>query len=287
MATFASWEATVLEHTYDVVDYISLHAYYEQFDDDVDSFLATAVDMDMFIDAVIATVDHVGARLRNPKKLKLAFDEWNVWYQERFVGQGNLDWQYARPLIEDDYSVVDAVVVGSYLISLLNHADRVAIACQAQLVNIIAPILTEPGGRAWRQTIFYPFAQAASLARGRVLRLLVDSPLHPTERFGEVPTLHATATWDEDTGDICLFAVNRSTTDPLPLTADVRGFGEVEVAEHSVLADDDLSARNTADAPDRVVPRPGQGARLEDGTLTVPLPPASWTVLRLRPGAAR
>ena len=283
MPTFASWESTVLEHTYDVVDYISLHAYYEQHDDDVASFLATAVDMDMFIDAVIATADHVGAKLRRSKKLRLAFDEWNVWYQQRFVGQTNLEWEYARPLIEDSFTVVDAVVVGSYLISLLNHADRVAIACQAQLVNTIAPILTEPGGRAWRQTIFHPFAQAARLARGRVLRPLIESSHYATERFGEVPLLHATATFDDDSGDLCLFAVNRSTTGTLPLAADVRGFGALRVAEHSVLADDDLQARNTAEQPDRVAPRRGTGARLEDGQLTVALPPASWNVLRLSP----
>jgi alpha-L-arabinofuranosidase len=286
MATFASWEATVLEHTYDVVDYISLHAYYEQFDDDVDSFLATAVDMDMFIDAVIATADHVGARLRNPKKLRLAFDEWNVWYQRRFVGQTNLEWEYARPLIEDEYTVVDAVVVGSYLISLLNHADRVGVACQAQLVNIIAPIMTEPGGRAWRQTIFHPFAQAARLARGRVLRPLLDSPVYGTERFGEVPLLQATATYDDGSGDLSLFAINRSTSETLPLTVDLRGFGALRVAEHSVLADEDLHASNTADQPDRVVPRPGTGARLEEGRLTAGLPPASWNVFRFSPEPA-
>jgi alpha-L-arabinofuranosidase len=286
MPTFASWEATVLEHTYDVVDYISLHAYYEQHGDDVDSFLATAVDMDMFIDAVVATADHVGAKVRNRKKLRLSFDEWNVWYQERFVGQSNLDWQYNRPLIEDSFTVVDAVVVGSYLISLLNHADRVTVACQAQLVNIIAPILTEPGGRAWRQTIFHPFAQAARLARGQVLRLLLESPTYATARFGEVPLLHATATYDDDSGDVCLFAVNRSTTETLPVTADVRGFGALQIAEHSVLADDDLQARNTAEQPDRVVPRRGDGARLADGQLTVGLPPASWNVLRLSPAPA-
>ncbi len=286
MPTFAMWEQEVLEHTYGVVDYISLHAYYEQHGDDVDSFLATATDMDRFIDAVIATADHVGARLRQKKKLRLAFDEWNVWYQERFVGNRNLDWEYARPLIEDNFTVVDAVVVGSYLISLLNHADRVAIACQAQLVNIIAPIMTEPGGRAWRQTIFHPFAQAARLARGRVLRPLIESSSYPTERYGEVPVLHATATFDDDTGDLCLFAVNRSTTETLPLTADVRGFGTLQVAEHSVLADDDLQARNTAEHPDRVVPRRGTDARLDDGQLTVGLPPASWNVLRLSPAPA-
>ena len=286
MATFASWEATVLEHTYGVVDYISLHAYYEQHGDDVGSFLATAVDMDLFIDAVIATADHVGARLRQRRRLRLAFDEWNVWYEGRFPGNKNLDWQHAPPLIQDSFTVVDAVVVGSYLISLLNHADRVAIACQAQLVNIIAPILTEPGGRAWRQTIFHPFAQAARLATGIVLRTLVDSPTYVTARFGEVPLLHATATYDDATGDVCVFAVNRSTTEHLPLTADLRGFDRLHVAEHCVLADDDLQARNTADQPDRVVPRPGRGARLEDGQLTVALPPVSWNVLRLSPAPA-
>jgi alpha-N-arabinofuranosidase len=283
MTTFASWEATVLEQTYGVVDYISLHAYYEQYEDDVDSFLATATDMDLFIDSVIATADHVGARLRSTKKLRLAFDEWNVWYQKRFVGAPNLEWRHAPALIEDSYTVIDAVVVGSYLISLLNHADRVAIACQAQLVNIIAPILTEPGGRAWRQTIFHPFAQAARLARGRVLRPLIDSALYGTERFGEVPLLHATATYDEDTGALCLFAVNRSTTETMPLGVDLRGFDGLRLAEHSVLADDDPHARNTADQPERVVPRPGRDARLDGGRLTAGLPPASWNVFRFEP----
>ncbi len=283
MSTFAAWEAEVLEQTYGVVDYVSLHAYYEQHGDDVGSFLATATDMDSFIDAVIATADHIGARLRQRKRLRLAFDEWNVWYQDRFSGPRSLDWQYARPLIEDSFTVVDAVVVGSYLISLLNHADRVAIACQAQLVNVIAPILTEPGGRAWRQTIFHPFAQAARLAKGQVLHRLIDSPTYVTAKYGEVPLLHATATYDGETGEVCLFAVNRSTTETLPLTADLRGFGALQVVEHSVLADDDLQARNTAEQPDRVVPRRGQDARLAEGRLGVGLPPASWNVLRLGP----
>ncbi len=222
----------------------------------------------------------------DPSKLRLAFDEWNVWYQERFVGQINLDWQHARPLIEDSFTVVDAVVVGSYLISLLNHADRVAVACQAQLVNIIAPILTEPGGRAWRQTIFHPFAQAARLARGQVLRTLLQSPTYETERYGEVPLLHATATFDDATGDVCLFAVNRSTTDPLPLTADLRGFGPMRSPSTPCSPTTTSQARNTADQPDRVVPRPGRDARLEDRRLAVALPPASWNVLRLVPEPA-
>ncbi|MGJ7451967.1 alpha-N-arabinofuranosidase [Aquipuribacter sp. MA13-13] len=346
MPTFASWEATVLEHTYAQVDYISLHAYYEQVEDDLGTFLATAVDMDRFIDAVVATADHVGAKLRDRKKLKLSFDEWNVWYQKRFVGQANrdwqenrhliddsddvvdavvatadhvgaklrdrkrltlsfdewnvwyqkrfvgqanLDWQENRHLIEDSYDVADAVVVGSYLISLLNHADRVTVACQAQLVNVIAPILTEPGGRAWRQTIFHPFAQAARSARGTVLRTTTTSPTYPTESYGQVPLLHATATHDEETGEVVVLAVNRGQEDVLELEVDVRAFGGTAgmvVVEHSVLADDDIRARNTADDPDRVTPRRGSGARVEDGRARLALPPVSWNVLRLRPAPA-
>ncbi len=146
MPTFGAWEATVLEHCHDVVDHISLHAYYEQHGDDRASFLASAVDMDHMIDSVVATADAVAARLRSPRRLSLSFDEWNVWYQHRFCGEDELRYDRPPALIEDDYSVVDAVVVGGLLVSLLRHCDRVRIACQAQLVNVIAPIRTEPGG---------------------------------------------------------------------------------------------------------------------------------------------
>src|SRR4051812_39400408 len=153
MPTFGTWEATVLEETYDLVDYVSLHSYYEERGDDRGSFLASAVAMDRFIDAVLATCDYARAVGRHKKPMMLGFDEWNVWYQGRFPGEANLPVGEPAPrLIEDRYSVVDAVVVGDLMISLLRHADRVRIACLAQLVNVIAPIFTEPGGRAWRQT---------------------------------------------------------------------------------------------------------------------------------------
>lgn len=143
--------------------------------------------------------------------------------------------------------------------------------------------MTEPGGRAWRQTIFHPFAQSARLARGQVLRVEPTSPRYGTLAYGEVPLLHATATHDPDTGQVCVLAVNRGTDEALPLAVDLHGFGPVRLAEHSVLSDDDPYAVNTADHPDRVVPRPGRGARVEDGRLDVLLPPVSWNVLRLTP----
>ncbi|MDQ1064949.1 arabinosylfuranosidase ArfA [Streptomyces canus] len=281
IATFASWEATVLEAAYDEVDYVSLHAYYEETDGDRDSFLASAVDMEHFIESVVATCDHVRARLKATKRINLSFDEWNVWYMSRSEAATPPDWDKAPRLLEDNYSVTDAVVLGSMLIALLRHADRVTSASLAQLVNVIAPVMTEPGGPAWRQTTFFPFAQASAYGRGRVLRVEVDSPTYPTARFGDVPLLHATAVTDDETGDITVFAVNRSQTDTLPLEIDLRGFDARTVAEHLVLADSDPEATNTADRPDRVTPHAATGTTLTDGVLHAELEPLSWNMIRL------
>ncbi|WP_228983940.1 alpha-N-arabinofuranosidase [Streptomyces sp. DH12] len=288
MPTFAAWEATVLTEAYDLVDHISLHAYYEEVDGDRDSFLASAVDMESFIDSVVATCDHVGARLKSEKKIQLSFDEWNVWYQRRFQAEAEanpLDWPEAPRLLEDNYSVTDAVVFGSLLIALLRHADRVTVACLAQLVNVIAPIMTEPGGPAWRQTTFFPFAQASRYGRGVVLDVRVESPTYRTARHGEVPLLHATAVHDPRTGAVTVFAVNRDRSRPLPLRVALSGLDADRIVEHSVLGDADPDARNTLAEPERVVPHAGHGARLDAGVLDVVLEPLSWNVLRLAPGA--
>ncbi|WP_329409495.1 alpha-N-arabinofuranosidase [Streptomyces sp. NBC_00704] len=284
MPTFAEWEATVLQETYDLVDHISLHAYYWPEDGDVDSFLASAVDMESFIENVVATADHVGARLKSKKRISLSFDEWNVWYlpewEEHAKGIDRADWPQAPRLLEDSYSVTDAVVFGSLIIALLRHADRVAVACLAQLVNVIAPIMTEPGGPAWRQTTFFPFAQAARHGRGRVLDVRVDSPTYRTRKYGDADLLHATAVRAED-GSVTVFAVNRGRTEALPLEVRLNGLGLTSVVEHSVLADADPDARNTLADPERVAPHAAEGTTLADGTLTATLEPLSWNVIRL------
>jgi alpha-N-arabinofuranosidase len=289
MPTFGDWESTVLEHTYDSVDHVSLHAYYEQHGADAASFLASGHAMEEQIAAVVATCDAVRARLRARRRMTLSFDEWNVWYLTRWQERerdraARAEWGHAPRLLEDHYSVTDAVVVGDLLIALLRNCDRVRIACLAQLVNVIAPIVTEPGGRAWRQTTFHPFAQASRYGRGEVLRIEPAAPALETARHGAVPALHAVAVRGDD-GATTLFAVNRSPADSLDLVADVRALGGCAVAEHTVLADADPDARNTADSPDRVRPRAGSGrgaAVVDDGRLRAGLPPASWTVIRLR-----
>jgi alpha-N-arabinofuranosidase len=283
MPTFAAWESEVLELAYDAVDYISAHAYYEPIDGDIDSFLASAVDMDHFVHSVVSAADTVAAKLKSKKKIQISFDEWNVWYQSRYHAERETEWQLAPRVIEDHYNVADAVVVGSLLISLLRHSDRVTAACQAQLVNVIAPILTEPGGPAWRQTIFHPFAITSRLAKGDVLRVEPKSPTYRTARFGEVPVLDAVSTHDPETGVVTVFAVNRSTSEPLDLTVELRAFGaSLTVLESWTVSDEDLTAQNTAEQPNRVVPRPTEKASVgDDAVLTATLPPASWTAIRL------
>jgi alpha-N-arabinofuranosidase len=283
MPTFGEWEATVLEHAYDLVDYISMHVYYEEHDGDRDSFLASGVDMEAFIEGVVATCDYVGAKKKSAKKLKISFDEWNVWYMGRAESEMPSEWQEAPRLLEDVYTVTDAVVVGSLLIALLRHADRVAIACLAQLVNVIAPIMTEPGGPAWRQTTFFPFAQAAKYARAagaRVLSVNAESPTHPTRAHGDAALLHATAVID-DSGAVTIFAVNRSQTEPLPLTVELRGLNLSQVVEHSVLTDVDPDAKNTLHDPERVAPQLVDDTILDGTGLNATLPPLSWNVIRL------
>ena len=285
MPTFGEWERTVLTHTYDDVDYISCHAYYEERDGDLASFLASAVDMDGFIETVVATADHVGAVRGSKKKIDISFDEWNVWYIDRFHGvdkiEGIDNWPVAPRLLEDVYSVADAVVFGNLMISLLKHADRVTSASLAQLVNVIAPIMTEPGGPAWRQTTFFPFSITSRLAQGEALQLKLDSPTYETKVYGEVPLVDAVATFDRESGRSAVFLVNRSTDDAVTLTVDIAGLGDVSVLETHTISDDDVYAKNTLEDRERVAPHTNDTVSVETGELSVTLPPVSWTAIAL------
>jgi alpha-N-arabinofuranosidase len=285
MPTFGEWERVVLTHTYDDVDLISCHAYYEEKNGDLDSFLASAVDMDGFIDTVVATADHVGAVRGSSKKIDISFDEWNVWYIDRFHGvdkiEGIDNWPVAPRLLEDLYSVADAVVFGNLMISLLKHADRVASASLAQLVNVIAPIMTEPGGPAWRQTTFYPFSITSRLARGEALRLKLEVPSYTTAVYGEVPLVDAVATHDAEVGRSAVFLVNRSRTESIDVTIDVSALGDVSILETHTLSDEDVYAKNTLEDRERVAPVPNASASLSGGALTVTLPPVSWSAIAL------
>ena len=284
MPTFGAWEATVLEHTYDVVDHISAHAYYQLEGDDHASFLASSADMDRFVEQVVATADHVGARLGSDRRIDISFDEWNVWYLDQWQEQEHTPtdrWEVAPRRSEDTYTLLDAVVVGSLLITLLRHADRVTAASQAQLVNTLSLIRTEPGGPAWRQATFHPFALTSRHAAGTVLDLRVQAPTLQTRRHGEVPVLDAVATHDPDAGRLAVFVVNRHPTEAVALATGLHGVGGATLVEAVVLSGPDPAAANTRHEPDRVVPHEHPHADVVDDELRAELPPASWSMFLL------
>ena len=281
MRTFPEWEATVLEHTYDYVDYISLHTYYGNPDNDTPNFLASSLDMDQFIKTVIATADYVKAKKRSNKTIYLSFDEWNVWFHSHAQDRELEPWQVAPPQLEDVYTHEDALVVGTLLISLLKHCHRVKIACQAQLVNVIAPIMTENMGPAWKQTIYYPYLHASQFGRGTVLQPLIQSPKYDSKRFSDVPYLEAIAV-KNDEDHVTIFAVNRSLDKQLELETDLRGFSDFVLLEHIVLEHTDCKATNTKEHPNNVVPHHNGKTAIVGNIARSILPALSWNVIRLK-----
>ena len=284
LPTFGSWETTVLDHCYANVDYLSLHLYHFPGDDPA-ALLAQNIQMDGYIRSVVALCDAARARTNATKHLHLAFDEWNVWHLsgDELTSAGREPWTVAPPLFETPYTLVDAIAVGLMLITLLRHADRVKIACMAQLVNAIAPITTVPGGPAFRQSIFHPYLHVSRFGRGTVLDLQVHSPHQDSADFGSVPLLDAVGVLDEEHNGFTIFAVNRSLDEALPLEGDIRAVGGDRVIEHLVLEHDDPAATNTPEQPDQVVPHNRGDAHAADGRLIATLPRLSWNVIRLAP----
>ncbi|MEI6034371.1 MAG: alpha-N-arabinofuranosidase [Verrucomicrobiae bacterium] len=274
LPTYPEWDRVVLEHTYEFVDHISLHLYVNDNElPDLPAYLAVGLRMEAMIRTIAATCDYVKALKRGKKDIHLAFDEWNVWHWKNLNPPGFQPWCQAPAQVEQTYTMAEAVIFGSLIISLIRNADRVRIANLAQLVNVIAPIMTAPGGPAWRQAIFFPFLHASKWGRGEVVFSRLESPTYPTKEFGEVPYLDAVAVRDLVSGVVTVFAISRHLTESFPLGLDVD--------EHITLTDPDPHAANTREVPDRLVLHPAP----QPGTL----PPLSWNVLRLShpPAAAR
>ncbi|HOQ67564.1 MAG TPA: alpha-L-arabinofuranosidase C-terminal domain-containing protein, partial [Candidatus Atribacteria bacterium] len=218
---------------------------------------------------------------KSNKTIDISFDEWNVWFHSQEQDKKVEPWTIAPPLLEDIYTFEDALLVGLMLITLLRHADRVKIACLAQLVNVIAPIMTRQGGGAWRQTIFYPFMHASNYGRGGiVLQPIISTDTYDTKDFNAVPYLDAVPVFDDEKDEITIFAVNRAQS-KMSLECELRGFEGYAVLEHIVLENSDLKAVNTETSPFNVKPHDGGGARIEREKVSAELSPLSWNVIRL------
>lgn len=274
-ATFPDWDRKVMEYTYGRADYLSMHRYYENCGNDLD-FMASFVDMNEFIHTLVSTADYVKAKVRGKKDFNLSFDEWNVWYISKDRQHG---WMEAPPILEDNYSLLDALVTAGLGMTLINHADRVKIACLAQLVNVIAPIATQKGGSAIRQTIFYPFRYLSEFGRGTVLQPVIDTPKVET-KHGDTPLLYTTAVrGDDDT--VTVFGLNIGD-DAMQVEMDLASFGTLQMLEHVCLDGEDLNAKNTFEVPDRVKPRKIEPVSGTFHSCSVVLPKHSWNMLRFQ-----
>lgn len=278
MPTFGEWERTVLRHCYPYVDYISLHQYYQNMDGDVPSFLSRSLEMDGFISEVAGICRETKTALRSDRDVRLSFDEWNVWYHFQKDGREPPKWTVARPIEEERFDMADALLIGCMLNTLISHADTVRIACLAQLVNVIAPIMTEPGGAAWAQTIYYPFLYASRCGRGDAMRVETESPAYGCAARDAVPYLDAAAVKRAD-GSIALFMINRSETEELDcevFSDDSRAREAVEWTGIYGCAPDAVNTKDSAP----VQPRGMTGAQQHGGALRLRLPPFSWNLVR-------
>ncbi|TCD54560.1 alpha-L-arabinofuranosidase [Alloscardovia theropitheci] len=289
MDTFGAWEETVLDHTYELIDFISCHAYYEpaRYDNDIQSFLASAEDMNSFIHDVAAIIDAVKSRKKSEHEVFISFDEWNVWYltQEPSKKPEGLDnWPIAPHILEDVYSVLDAVVFGDLLITLLHNTDRVKSASLAQLVNVIAPIMTQKAGPAWRQTTFYPFAITSDLAKeGTVLEIKQSSSALSTSAYGDVDAVNSVVVKKAD-GSYAIFITNRSLESETQVSICLPTDKKLSSVTATTLHDNDIYAVNTCDDPYRVTPQNNDSAKLDEKshTITVTLPAVSWTAVHVQ-----
>ena len=200
---------------------------------------------------------------------------------DRAILDGNEGWPHAPRLLEDLYNFEDVLQVGCILNTFVRRADVVKIACIAQLVNVIAPIMTEPGGAAWRQTIYYPYYFASAFGRGTALRLSVKCPGYDADVADNVPYLDISGVHDARAGTVTLFAVNRHAGETLDVSVGLEGFGALAIVDHQVMAHGDLEAVNDLKNPLAVTPKKGKGAKIDAGSLKAKLPPHSYQMIRL------
>lgn len=241
MPTYGEWERTVLDHTYDYVDYLSLHCYYGNKAKNTPDFLARAEDMDKFIKNTAKICDEIKAKKNSDKTLMLSFDEWNVWYRTKDEEKTAQRWQIAPHLLEEKYTFEDALLVGCMLMTLQNNSDRVKVACLAQLVNVIAPIMTENDGGAWRQSIFYPYMYASLYGNGVALNTSCEVNSYKSSEGWDIPYLYTSSIYNSENDEIVVFAVNRSLDEKIELDIKLEGY---ELCSHIELYSSELDASN-------------------------------------------
>jgi alpha-N-arabinofuranosidase len=275
MPTYMEWDRVVLEHLGDLADYVSLHRYVGNPDGDTAAYLAVGSSVDRQIEEMDSACRFVQARRRSRKRPWLCFDEWNVWYKNmQMDGQG----RFAPHLVEERYNLEDALVVAGFLNSFIRHAHCLRIANLAQIVNVIAPLLTE-GDRLLVQPTFHPFAMVSSRRTGVSLRFALEGPSY--EAGGEtVPFIDAAAIMEERT--LKLFLVNRSQSDSAPVAVEMADGGLSDLQDGELLSGPGPKAANSFEEPDAVAARAFAAVSVRRGRALLELPALSFAALTLR-----
>ncbi len=276
MPTYMEWDRIVLDYLGDLADHISLHRYVGNRDGDTANYLAVTASVDRQIEEMDAACRFVQAKRRSKKRATLCFDEWNVWYRARGGDGGG---QFAPHLLEEVYNLEDALVVAGFLNSFIRHADTVKIANIAQIVNVIAPIMTQ-GDDLLIQSIFYPFEMFSRRREGVALTPLVDGPRYESASYGEVAYIDASAILDGDR--LHVFMTNRHLSEPATVTVHVAD-RQIEALDNAeLLTGPEPQAANTFEQPDLIAVRPLNGARITDGEAMVVLPPLSVAAMTFK-----
>lgn len=276
LPSFPKWDETVLMHTYENVDFMSLHNYINRNEDSTATYLARPMDMEKQIKEIIAACDYVKSVKRSNKTMYLSFDEWNVHKNPEVE---YIPWQTGCPFDWCRFTMEDTLVFGSMLLTILRNADRIKIACQSLLVNTIPLILTEKGGKAWRNPTFYPIKHASLFGRGEVLVNVMDTPKYDTPEYSDVPVVDSVSVFNEEKKELTVFAINRSD-EPVLLKMDVRDFKGYGVKEHIVIKHDRLGAVNTSENPSEIKPVLCSSTVVNDGYAESLLEKYSWNVIR-------
>lgn len=279
--TFPAFDAEALEVAFDFVDYISVHHYIGNSEEDSPNYLAKPLVTDKYLENVAATIAYIKAKLRSDHEVYISFDEFNTWHSIAREERYEKRWRVAPPLLEDTYTAEDALALGGMLLSVLRHADCVKIACISELVNCISHLRTRNGGGCWALPPYYIFLHYSQYGRGIAMQTRVISDTYDSKDFADVPYLDSQAVMDNE-GNITLFAINRSLDTPLSLEVALRGFGEYQVDKHIVLTADDPKATNTEKNPENIVPGETGNAVWKDGCVKAVLDKMSWNVIRLK-----
>lgn len=278
MPTYPEWDRVVLEHCWEQVNYHSMHYYANNHDDDTASYLALSAEFEAFVDTLTGVLRYVKAKQRSKHDVYLSWDEWNVWYKAHLPVHMQGKWTEAPHLIEEIYNLEDALVVAQWLNVFLRKSDVVKIACIAQIVNVIAPILTTRDSML-KQSIYYPLMLFSKLASGDALDVFVKSPMYSTQKFGDMPLLDVSASFNEETNANNIFIVNRSLTDSVPVELHWQDRAPQHITAVHQVAGTDPKAANSFENPNQIVAVNVPAPSVSDHCAALMLPPLSFTAI--------